>query len=68
MRRRFLSLPMPSQMLSASVMTMACEMRWPWCSEKLRARRPYLVLSREVCLAATRERFSCCFLTAAAAS
>ena len=44
---------MPSQMLSASVM--ACEMRWPWCSEKLRARRPYLVLSREVCLAATRE-------------
>ena len=37
MRVRFLSLVMPSQRLSASVMTMACEMRWPWCSEKLRA-------------------------------
>ena len=36
-------------------MTMACEMRCPWYWRNERAQRVYLVLSRVVCLAATRE-------------
>ena len=36
-------------------MTMACEMRCPWYCRNERAQRVYLVLSRVVCLAATRE-------------
>jgi len=35
-------------------MTTACEMRCPWCCRNERAQRAYLVLSRVVCLAATR--------------
>jgi len=35
-------------------MTMACEMRCPWYCLNERTQRVYLVLSRVVCLAATR--------------
>ena len=39
----------------ASVITIACEMRCPWNLRYERAHLVYLVLSREACLAATRD-------------
>ena len=55
LRRCFLKLRISSPMWRASVITIACEMHWPWYVRYERAQRVYLVRSWVVCLAATRD-------------